>query len=36
MSPTNTPAAMAATSQDIEMLLAAQVRATAHFVNFFD
>lgn len=29
MSPSNTPASMAATSQDIEMLLAAQVRATA-------
>lgn len=36
MSPSNTPAAMAATSQDIEMLLAAQVRATAHYADFFD
>jgi hypothetical protein len=36
MSPSNTPASMAATSQDIEMLLAAQVRATVQHTRFVD
>jgi hypothetical protein len=36
MSPSNTPACMAATSQDIEMLLAAQVRAIAPHSNSLD